>query len=65
VTIRDVKGVNAYGTRVASWKINVNDPEVAIPALVKSIVGQVESLSRMPTTFRFEKPNPPRINREH
>jgi hypothetical protein len=44
----------------------VNDPEVSIPALVQSIIGQVESLSRMPVTFHFVKPNPPtRVNREN
>jgi hypothetical protein len=65
VTIRDVKSGNAYGTRVASSRINVNDPEVSIPGLVQSIIGQVESLSRMPVTFRFVKPNQPRVNREN
>jgi serine/threonine-protein kinase len=66
VTIRDVKSGNAYGTRVASSRIDVNDPEVSIPALVQSIIGQVESLSRMPVTFHFVKPNPPtRVNREN
>jgi hypothetical protein len=65
VTIRDVKGGNAYGTRVASAKISVSDPETSIPGLVQSIVGQVESLSRMPMTFRTIRPNAPRVPKEN
>jgi hypothetical protein len=67
VTIRDVHFGNVYGARVASAKFAVSDPEASIPGLVQLILGQVESLSKTPVTFRFVRPavpTAPRLSRK-
>ena len=67
VTIRDVHFGNVYGARVASAKFAVSDPEASIPELLHSILGQVESLSKTPVTFRFVRPGvptAPRLSRD-
>jgi serine/threonine protein kinase len=63
VTIRDMHAGNVYGARVASAKFAVSDPEASIPGLVQSVLGQVESLSKTPVTFRFVRPNMPNLPR--
>jgi serine/threonine protein kinase len=54
VTLRDVKNP-AVGSRVASGKIQVSDPAPAIPALVKLIDAQLQSMHAM-RTFRMLTP---------
>ena len=54
VTLRDVRNP-AVGSRVASGKIQVSDPAPAIPALVKLVDSQLQSMHAM-RTFRMLTP---------
>jgi hypothetical protein len=54
VTLRDVRN-SAVGSRVASGKIQVSDPAPAIPALVKLVDAQLQSMHVM-RSFRFSAP---------
>src|SRR5215212_546391 len=56
LTLRDVHNV-AYGTRIASQRFSLNDPEASIPSLMKNLVQQLESLSTAPTFVRVLRPN--------
>ena len=47
VTIRDLR-TGAHGMRVASNKVVVSDPDKSIPAIVRGVMEQVESLGLMP-----------------
>jgi hypothetical protein len=51
VTVRDTHNF-AYGTRVASTRFSINDPEASIPALMKSLLQQIESLANVPAFVR-------------
>jgi serine/threonine-protein kinase len=58
VTVRDLRSGLANGARVVTARFAVNDPESAIPGLVKGVQSQIENLLRMPTVVRM-KPRPP------
>jgi len=48
VTIRDVRGISAMRSGVASIRFAVSDPEKAIPELVQSVMQQLEQQARAP-----------------
>jgi len=51
VTVRDVHNAT-YGTRVASTRFSMTDPEASIPTLMKGLISQIEGVANTPT-FRF------------
>jgi len=51
VTVRDVHN-GAYGTRIATTRFSMSDPEASIPSLMKSVIQQIESLANTPTFIR-------------
>ena len=56
VTVRDVHNP-AYGTRIASTRFSLGDPEASIPPLMKNLLGQIDGLATAPTFVRI-RPNP-------
>ena len=59
VTVRDSRSGRVMGTRVASGKFAVSNPEAAIPGLVKGVLDQVESLTHAVPFTRVMLSKPP------
>ena len=59
VTVRDSRSGRVMGTRVASGKFAVSNPEAAIPGLVKGVLDQVESLTHAVPSTRVMLSKPP------
>jgi len=59
VTLRDLRRGQA-GTRIASGKFRVDDPEPSIPAIVKLVAAQLDNLSHMPAV-RLMGPSVPGV----
>jgi hypothetical protein len=57
VTLRDASNPQS-GTRIASGKFRVSQPEPSVPPLVELVGAQLESL-RQPRAFQFIAPKPP------
>jgi hypothetical protein len=56
VTVRDVRSGVGNNARVASARIALNNPEAAIPGLVKGVNSQIDNLLRSPAIIRM-RPN--------
>lgn len=51
VTVRDLHN-RSYGTRIASTRFSMNNPEASIPSLMKNLMSQIESLASTPNFIR-------------
>lgn len=54
VTIRDTRSSASHNSRIAAASFAPANPAPSIPGLVRSVIGQIESLTSTPTFIRVK-----------